>query len=156
MGSRWQQIVARWVPASSLVVASGRPFSAEHGRDRLRSRAWGEIWSHNRSAEGGAGATYFRCLTIWCAFGICPASVCRCEVVAVAQAFSHSMLFNHRGISGPAILQISSFWHRATSTVGSPAADHASDWLKNGMRLSRRGAKNCARRVLANVWRNVM
>jgi len=37
------------------------------------------------------------------------------EVSCNGQAFSESLLFTHRGISGPAILQISSFWHPGDS-----------------------------------------
>ena len=37
------------------------------------------------------------------------------EVSCNRQEFSESLLFTHRGISGPAILQISSFWHPGES-----------------------------------------
>ena len=37
------------------------------------------------------------------------------EVSCNGQKFSESLLFTHRGISGPAILQISSFWHPGDS-----------------------------------------
>jgi predicted Rossmann fold flavoprotein len=37
------------------------------------------------------------------------------EVSCNGQQFSESLLFTHRGISGPAILQISSFWHPGDS-----------------------------------------
>jgi predicted Rossmann fold flavoprotein len=37
------------------------------------------------------------------------------EVSCNGQEFSESLLFTHRGISGPAILQISSFWHPGES-----------------------------------------
>jgi len=37
------------------------------------------------------------------------------EVSCNGQEFSESLLFTHRGISGPAILQISSFWHPGDS-----------------------------------------
>ena len=39
------------------------------------------------------------------------------EVSCNKQSFSESMLFTHRGISGPAILQISSYWHLGDSIV---------------------------------------
>ena len=39
------------------------------------------------------------------------------EVSCNGQGFSESMLFTHRGISGPAILQISSYWHPGDSIV---------------------------------------
>lgn len=34
-----------------------------------------------------------------------------CEVSCNGQHFTNDMLFTHRGLSGPAMLQISSFWH---------------------------------------------
>jgi len=37
------------------------------------------------------------------------------EVSCNGQQFSESLLFTHRGVSGPAILQISSFWHPGNS-----------------------------------------
>lgn len=38
-------------------------------------------------------------------------------VTAAKQHFREKMLFTHRGLSGPAILQISSYWHPATSVA---------------------------------------
>ena len=58
-------------------------------------------------------------------------------------AFTEDLLFTHRGLSGPAVLQISSFW-----AVGTPVrVDLApSRDLKEALRL----AKAASRRVLAN------
>ena len=39
------------------------------------------------------------------------------EVSCNGQEFSESLLFTHRGISGPAILQISSYWHPGDSII---------------------------------------
>lgn len=38
-----------------------------------------------------------------------------CEVSSKRKAFSESMLFTHRGLSGPAMLQISSYWEQGES-----------------------------------------
>jgi len=40
-----------------------------------------------------------------------PGISCTVQVKSENQKFSESMLFTHRGLSGPAILQISSYWH---------------------------------------------
>ncbi len=41
----------------------------------------------------------------------CPGSRWRFEVRCNDQSFTENMLFTHRGLSGPAILQISNYWH---------------------------------------------
>jgi predicted Rossmann fold flavoprotein len=53
------------------------------------------------------------------------------EVACRRQSFSHAMLFTHRGISGPAILQISSYWHPGDvlSVNFLPLSDSL-EWLK--------------------------
>ena len=54
------------------------------------------------------------------------AAACRCEVVARCGrgGFREAMLFTHRGLSGPAILQISSYWQRGPGDRDRPAARH--------------------------------
>ena len=51
------------------------------------------------------------------------------EVSCNEQKFSESLLFTHRGISGPAILQISSFWHPGESISLNLLPDN---WQING------------------------
>ena len=52
------------------------------------------------------------------------------EVSCNGQHFSESMLFTHRGVSGPAILQISSYWHPGdTITVDLLPGVTAGAWL---------------------------
>ncbi len=52
------------------------------------------------------------------------------EVSCNGQQFSESLLFTHRGISGPAILQISSFWNPGESISINLLPDIAADqWL---------------------------
>jgi predicted Rossmann fold flavoprotein len=53
------------------------------------------------------------------------------QVACRHQSFSHAMLFTHRGISGPAILQISSYWHPGDvlSVNFLPLSDSL-EWLK--------------------------
>ena len=52
------------------------------------------------------------------------------EVSCNGQEFSESLLFTHRGISGPAILQISSYWHPGDSiTLNLLPGLSADQWL---------------------------
>jgi hypothetical protein len=52
------------------------------------------------------------------------------EVSCKGQTFHESLLFTHRGISGPAILQISSYWHPGDAiTINLLPGIHAPDWL---------------------------
>jgi predicted Rossmann fold flavoprotein len=43
--------------------------------------------------------------------------------------FREAALFTHRGLSGPAMLQISSYWQHRTPIQVNFLPDHASDWL---------------------------
>jgi predicted Rossmann fold flavoprotein len=53
-----------------------------------------------------------------------------CVVSCNGQSFRENLLFTHRGLSGPAILQISSFWHPGDSVEINLLPDHdASEWL---------------------------
>jgi predicted Rossmann fold flavoprotein len=53
------------------------------------------------------------------------------QVSCRRQSFANSMLFTHRGISGPAILQISSYWQSGDAlTVNLLPLTDSSDWLK--------------------------
>jgi predicted Rossmann fold flavoprotein len=47
------------------------------------------------------------------------------------QTFRENMLFTHRGISGPAILQISSYWHDTTMSDGTKLDETKPDGTKN-------------------------
>ena len=53
------------------------------------------------------------------------------EVACRHQSFSNAMLFTHRGISGPAILQISSYWNAGEPlTLNFLPLTNASEWLR--------------------------
>ena len=53
------------------------------------------------------------------------------QVACHRQSFSNAMLFTHRGISGPAILQISSYWKTGDElSVNFLPLTDASEWLK--------------------------
>lgn len=55
-----------------------------------------------------------------------------CVVSANGQAFNENMLFTHRGLSGPSILQISSYWHAGEAISINLLPDSSiTDELKN-------------------------
>ena len=51
-----------------------------------------------------------------------------------APAFREAALFTHRGLSGPAILQISSYWQRGDTVTTQFVPDRAEGWLKQAKR----------------------
>jgi predicted Rossmann fold flavoprotein len=54
-----------------------------------------------------------------------------CVVSCNGQSFRENILFTHRGLSGPAILQISSFWHPGDAVEIDLLPDHdALEWLQ--------------------------
>jgi predicted Rossmann fold flavoprotein len=54
-----------------------------------------------------------------------------CVVGCNGQSFRENILFTHRGLSGPAILQISSFWHPGDAVEINLLPDHdALEWLQ--------------------------
>jgi len=54
-----------------------------------------------------------------------------CVVSCNGQSFRENILFTHRGLSGPAILQISSFWHPGDAVEINLLSDHdALEWLQ--------------------------
>ncbi|MBD9370994.1 NAD(P)/FAD-dependent oxidoreductase [Xanthomonas sp. XNM01] len=71
------------------------------------------------------------------------------EASCNGRSFSEAMLFTHRGVSGPAILQISSYWHPGDTVQLDllPGRD-ALDWLR-GQQLQRPDAE--LKTVLAEV-----
>jgi predicted Rossmann fold flavoprotein len=62
------------------------------------------------------------------------------EVIAISRkaSFREAALFTHRGLSGPAILQVSSYW-RNGETIGIDfLPDHAMGWLRQAKRATPR------------------
>jgi predicted Rossmann fold flavoprotein len=81
----------------------------------------------------------------------CDLSGVSAEVVAGAgrQRFREKMLFTHRGLSGPAILQISSYWKHSTSLTLDLAPDHnLTASVRNGLRRDLPALKAAFRMVL--------
>jgi hypothetical protein len=54
--------------------------------------------------------------------------------------FREAALFTHRGLSGPAVLQVSSYWQRGTPVGFDFAPDAAADWLVEAKRTTPRAA----------------
>jgi predicted Rossmann fold flavoprotein len=72
------------------------------------------------------------------------------EVVAHCHkaAFREAALFTHRGLSGPAILQVSSYWKRGDTVAIDFLPDRAADWLVERKQASPRST---LRRALADA-----
>jgi predicted Rossmann fold flavoprotein len=83
-----------------------------------------------------AGEALFRELS-----GVAVPVVARCGKASFAEA----ALFTHRGLSGPAILQVSSYWRRGESVGIDFLPDAAGDWL---IEAKRANPKAGLRRVL--------
>ncbi|MDB5725970.1 MAG: NAD(P)/FAD-dependent oxidoreductase [Novosphingobium sp.] len=62
--------------------------------------------------------------------GVAAPVVARCG----SAAFREAALFTHRGLSGPAILQVSSFWRRGDVVGIDFLPDHAAGWLVEAKR----------------------
>ena len=93
---------------------------------------------------------------VWQAFAVLAGVALEVEVSSGAGCFVEDLLFTHRGLSGPAILQISSYWHGGTPlqinlAPGDSLAEH---WRahKNGKQaLVNQLAEHFPRR-LADTW----
>ncbi|HEX4667732.1 MAG TPA: NAD(P)/FAD-dependent oxidoreductase [Chthoniobacterales bacterium] len=63
-------------------------------------------------------------------------------------AFTEAMLFTHRGLSGPAILQISSYWKEGEEVALDLLPEHPGDaWL-----LENRKSKSTLEEILGRMW----
>ncbi len=79
-----------------------------------------------------------------------PLSGVSLPVVARADgiAFAEAMLITHRGLSGPAILQISSFWREGEEVAFDLLPEHPDDaWL-----WEERNSKSTVEEILASKW----
>jgi len=93
----------------------------------------------------------------------CDLSGVSAEVVASAadQHFREKMLVTHRGLSGPAILQISSYWHKSEPIAIdlAPGANVTATLRESNARRDLAAAKSALRRVLpqrlADRWLDV-
>ncbi|PZQ57056.1 MAG: NAD(P)/FAD-dependent oxidoreductase [Novosphingobium pentaromativorans] len=123
---------ARAATAPALVIATGGPSIPKMGATGLAydlARKFGLKVVQPRPALvpltlPGAEAL-FRDLS-----GVSTEVVARCGKAS----FREAALFTHRGLSGPAILQISSYWQRGQTVTTQFLPDRAEGWLKDAKR----------------------
>ena len=113
--------------APSLVVATGGPSIPKMGATGFAydlARQFGLKIVEPRPAlvplTLGGEETLFRSLS-----GVSAPVIARCGKTA----FREAALFTHKGLSGPAILQISSYWQHGESVEIDFLPDLSSDWL---------------------------
>ena len=66
-----------------------------------------------------------------------------CEVTSRGQTFRENLLFTHRGLSGPAILQASSYWGGVSLAINLLPELQLPDWLQE--QQHRRPEHSCLR-----------
>jgi predicted Rossmann fold flavoprotein len=85
------------------------------------------------------------------------------EVSCNGQSFTENLLFTHRGISGPAVLQISNYWHPGDRVmINLLPHEHTTDWLLGAKRtypakhlktlLGQRLAKSLVGELVVQFW----
>ena len=137
---------ARSATAPALVIATGGPSIPKMGATGFAydlARRFGLKLVEPRPAlvplTLAGDELMFRSLS-----GVAAEVVTRCGKAA----FREAALFTHRGLSGPAILQISSYWRRGDSIEINFAPDHAAGWL---VKAKRAASRSTVRRQLANI-----
>jgi predicted Rossmann fold flavoprotein len=117
----------RTASAPALVIATGGPSIPKIGATGLAydlARRFGLKVIEPRPAlvplTLPGGESLFRALA-----GVSAPVVARCGKAAFAEA----ALFTHRGLSGPAILQVSSYWRRGEAVAIDFLPAHISGWL---------------------------
>ncbi|MFA6116017.1 MAG: NAD(P)/FAD-dependent oxidoreductase [Sphingomonas sp.] len=128
----------RTVTAPSLVVATGGPSIPKMGATGFAydlARRFGLKIVEPRPAlvpfTLGGEETLFRSLS-----GVAAEVVARCGKTA----FREAALFTHKGLSGPAILQISSYWRHGESIGIDFLPDLKPNWLAEAKRTNPRTA----------------
>ncbi len=128
----------REVMAPSLVLATGGPSIPKMGATGFAyevARRFGLKIVEPRPAlvplTLGGDETLFRSLS-----GVATEIVARCGKTA----FREAALFTHRGLSGPAILQISSYWRSGEAVEVDFLPTHQAGWLTDAKRARPRAA----------------
>jgi len=81
-------------------------------------------------------------------FGVLAGISLECEVRCGSGRFREDILFTHRGLSGPAILQVSSYWHPgAAIEIDLLPGQAVEPWL-----LEQRASRQRLDNLLASVW----
>ena len=124
--------------AASLVIATGGPSIPKLGASGLAydlARQFGLKVAEPRPAlvplTLGGDEVLFRELS-----GVSAPVVAKCGKAAFAEA----ALFTHRGLSGPAILQVSSYWKRGEPVGIDFLPEHGAGWLAQAKRAAPRKA----------------
>jgi predicted Rossmann fold flavoprotein len=126
----------RTATAPALVIATGGPSIPKMGATGFAydlARRFGLKVIEPRPAlvpfTLGGEETLFRSLS-----GVAAEVIARCGKTA----FREAALFTHKGLSGPAILQISSYWRHGESIGIDFLPDHRPDWLTEAKRAKPR------------------
>ncbi len=126
----------RVVTAPALVIATGGPSIPKLGATGFAydlARRFGLKVVEPRPAlvplTLGRDEALFRDLA-----GVSAEVVARCGTAA----FREAALFTHRGLSGPAILQVSSYWRHGQPVAIDFLPDRASGWLRQAKRATPR------------------
>ena len=132
--------------APALVVATGGPSIPQMGASHFAyelARQFGLKVVEPRPAlvplTLGGGDVLFRELS-----GVAADVVVRCGKTA----FREAALFTHRGLSGPAILQISSYWKHGDQLGVNFFPDQSADWL---LAAKRARPRSSVRKLLGEV-----
>ncbi len=119
----------RTATAPALVIATGGPSIPKMGATGFAydlARRFGMKVVEPRPAlvpfTLGGDEVLFRSLA-----GVSADIIARCGKTA----FREAALFTHKGLSGPAILQISSYWRHGQSVEINFLPTHDADWLRN-------------------------
>ena len=141
------RVGAREVSASALVIATGGPSIPKLGATGFAydlARRFGLKVVEPRPAlvplTLGGDEALFRELS-----GVAAPVVAQAEE---GPAFREAALFTHRGLSGPAILQVSSYWRRGQAVAVDFVPDQKAGWLRAAKRSTPRAS---LRRTLGGV-----
>jgi predicted Rossmann fold flavoprotein len=136
----------RSASAPALVIATGGPSIPKMGATGFAydlARRFGLKVVEPRPAlvpfTLGGDEVLFRALS-----GVSAEVIARCGKTA----FREAALFTHKGLSGPAILQISSYWRHGQSVEIDFLPTHDADWLRT---LKRERPKSTLRSALASA-----
>ena len=129
--------------AAALVLATGGPSIPKMGATGF---------AHDIARRFGLELTETRPALVPLTLEVPELSGVSLEVVARwPDGFREAMLFTHRGLSGPAILQISSYWRAGRGDLDRPAARHRCGAVPQGAQAVRGPRPSCAR-----CWPNVL
>ena len=138
------------VTCRSLVDRVGRQVDPEDGRDRTWLSAGAAVRAAGHRDAAGAGAADLRAAHARASRAAGRAFRPTSRSAASKRRFEEALLFTHRGLSGPAILQISSYWREgdAISVDFLPGRDAAA-LLREARASNAEGriSRRCSRRT---------